>query len=374
VLTRELSRDPIAAHFGGGNAVGRMAIAIEPADGAVRLRAVCASYDVAPLEDLGIFDDISAYGREGWDDLLRRLTGPGGSAKIALDYSSDDPFADGLSHTMRAQFLRAAGAGTEARLVSSEALVSELFGRKTEWEIERVRHAATEADEILRWALSEQNLVPDQTTETELAEKIADETERRGHGFSWDRAVCPSVQFKTTRGHAAPGSRTVSYGEIVAVDFGVEIDGYRSDLQRTLVVTAEGKISPEIARLWDVTFRAVEAAAAVMRPGVPGETIDRAARGVVVEAGYPEYVHATGHPLGYETHDVGPILGPNWPGRYGGRVHQPVLEGMIFTLEPAAAQPTPEGDVRIGLEEDVVVRETGVEFLCPRQDRIWRLG
>ena len=75
-------------------------------------------------------------------------------------------------------------------------LISQLLGRKTEWEIDRIRKAALEAEEILRWALTSTPIVPDQTTELELAETITEEVERRGHGFAWEPPFCPSVQFE----------------------------------------------------------------------------------------------------------------------------------------------------------------------------------
>jgi Xaa-Pro aminopeptidase len=371
ILTREGAPDPMAAHFGGAAAVGRMAIAIRPHDDGVSLDAVCASYDVSPLEESGLYETITPYGSQGWLAPLAALVRSRGEGSIAVDVSADVPAADGLSYTLREELLRA-GVSPE-RLVSAQSLVEQLLGRKTEWEIERIRKAAMEAEEILRWALTSLHIVPDQTTEHELAERITEEVERRGHGFAWERPFCPSVQFEIMRGHTAPGNRTVGFGGIVAVDFGVTVDGYASDLQRTLVITREGEIPERVSRLWDVALRSVRAGAAVMRPGVTGLEVDRAARAVVHEAGCPDYEHATGHPLGYGAHDVGPMLGPDWPGRYGDRVHERLESGMVFTLEPGAGEATDRGLLRIGLEEDVVVRDDGVEYLAPPQTELWTL-
>lgn len=371
VLTREGAPDPMAAHFAGGQAVGRMAIAIRPDDDGVALHGICASYDVSPLEESGLYDTITSYGSDGWGDALERLVREVGSGSVAVDTSADESMADGLSCTLRQELIDS-GVAPE-RLVSAERLVAQLLGRKTEWEIDRIRRAAVEAEEILRWALTPEHVVPDQTTEVELAETIAEEVERRGHGFAWARPFCPSVQFGIMRGHAAPGSGTVAFGQLVAVDFGVTVDGFASDLQRSLVATRDGVIPEHLASLWDIALRSVRAGAAAMRPGVTGLEVDEASRAVVREAGCPDYEHATGHPLGYAAHDVGPMLGPDWPGRYGRRVHERIESGMVFTLEPGAARATDEGPVRVGLEEDVVVRDDGVEYLAPPQTTLWTL-
>jgi Xaa-Pro aminopeptidase len=179
------------------------------------------------------------------------------------------------------------------------------------------------------------------------------------------------VQVGVSRGHAAPGDRVMKEYDLVTIDFGVTVEGYASDLQRTMVLCARNVVPPRVLKLWETTYAAVEAAIAVMKPGVTGLEVDTAARSVVVDAGYPEFVHATGHPLGRAVHDVGPMLGPDWPGRYGGRVHQELRKGMVFTLEPAAANETEEGQERVGLEEDVLVTADGVEFLAPRQTELW---
>ncbi len=371
VLTREGSRDPIADRMAGGTAVGRMAIAIRPTPGGVELHAVCASYDLAPLEDSGLFTGIQSYGEKGWGEPLGALVGACPDGRIAVNSSADEPLGDGLSHTLREELLASVSGDPSARLVSSEPLVGELFGRKTSWEIQRIRQAAVEAERILRWALSPECLTPDDTTEAELAERIAQRVESHGYGFAWERSFCPSVQFATTRGHAAPGSATVSFGELACIDFGLSIDGYVSDLQRTMVICERDAIPDDVAGLWRTTRAAVDAAARRMRPGVTGLEVDAAARSVIHRSGYVDYIHATGHPLGYDVHDVGPMLGPNWPGRYGKRVHQELQESMVMTLEPAAAIEREDGLLRVGLEEDVVVRADGVEYLAPPQLEIW---
>ncbi len=109
-------------------------------------------------------------------------------------------------------------------------------------------------------------------------------------------------------------------------------------------------------------MKAIDAAANVLKPGVPGFEVDAAARKVIVDAGYPEYKHGTGHGLGRACHDGGTMLGPKWP-CYGKTPERLVEAGNVFTLELGVA--TDAGF--IGLEEDVLVTATGCEVLSPFQ-------
>jgi Xaa-Pro aminopeptidase len=109
-------------------------------------------------------------------------------------------------------------------------------------------------------------------------------------------------------------------------------------------------------------IQAIEAAAAALKPGVQGYEIDTIAREVVVDAGYEEYKHALGHGLGRACHDGGTLLGPRWE-RYGKTPEGVVEAGNVFTLELGVA--TEAGYV--GVEEDVLVTESGCEFLSSFQ-------
>jgi Xaa-Pro aminopeptidase len=111
----------------------------------------------------------------------------------------------------------------------------------------------------------------------------------------------------------------------------------------------------------------VDAGVAALKPGVAGWEVDAAARQTLIAAGYPEPMYALGHQLGRAAHDGGTLLGPRWD-RYGTAPLGLVEAGNVFTVEYGTAVP---GHGYIGLEEDVVVTEDGVEWLSTPQRELW---
>ncbi len=105
--------------------------------------------------------------------------------------------------------------------------------------------------------------------------------------------------------------------------------------------------------------RQLTAAIQAMKPGVSGKEIDHIARQTIVNAGYPEYLYATGHQLGRVAHDGAGILGPQWD-RYGDTPNYLLEAGQVYTLEPGVNLPDYG---YIGLEEDVLVTPDGAVFL-----------
>jgi Xaa-Pro aminopeptidase len=103
-----------------------------------------------------------------------------------------------------------------------------------------------------------------------------------------------------------------------------------------------------------------------MQPGVLGKDVDAVARAIVTGAGYPEYKYGTGHHLGRLAHDGGGILGPLWE-RYGDAGNRPLEAGHVYTVEPGLMV---AGYGYIGIEEDVLVTETGAEFLSTPQTEL----
>ncbi|MFQ5662504.1 MAG: M24 family metallopeptidase [Terriglobia bacterium] len=369
VFTRESARDPMATHLAGGQVVARSAFLFARTPKGFRKTAIVASYDVAPVEESRIYDEVIAYRGEGIKPHLKTRVAGLDPQRIGINISRDIPLADGLTVGMRQYLEEALGESYAARFVSAEPLVVSFRGRRLPEEVAILRAAALYTDKIIREALSNKVIAPGRTTERDLANYLR----RRAAEFG---ATVPfvSVVVGPVRGHGGPSDRLIQPGELVRIDFGITHRGYSTDLQRTAYVLRSGESQPpaEIERMWTTCRRATDAAIQAMRPGITGNAIDTVARQVLTDAGYSGYPHAAGHPIGFDVHDVGPILGPDWPERYGSTVHLKLEAGQTFAVEPIlyADYPTAGREINIGLEEDVVVTASGTEPLHPRQDKL----
>ena len=145
--------------------------------------------------------------------------------------------------------------------------------------------------------------------------------------------------------HAVPTDRAIRNGDLLVVDWGVYVDGYPSDITRTLAV---GGIDDELRRIYDTVNAANAAARKAVRPGVTGQEVDRVARDVIESAGYGDYfIHRTGHGLGLEIHEPPDMSPAN---------DRPIAPGNVFTIEPGIYLPG-RGGVRI--EDNVVATADG---------------
>ena len=126
--------------------------------------------------------------------------------------------------------------------------------------------------------------------------------------------------------HGSVAERTLKSGDVVLVDGGCRIEGFQSDVTRTVVL---GKPTDKIRQVWDIVKKAQDAALAAARPGVPCEAVDAAARKVIVDAGYgPDYryfTHRLGHGIGMDGHEYPYLVRGN---------KLPLQTGMTFSDEP----------------------------------------
>jgi D-alanyl-D-alanine dipeptidase len=149
--------------------------------------------------------------------------------------------------------------------------------------------------------------------------------------------------------HYEDDSRTIEQGDLVVLDFGGRVDGYYSDITRTVAV---GEPSAEQREVYDVVRAAQQAGVDAVAPGVACEDVDRAARAVIEEAGYGErFIHRTGHGIGAEVHEPPYLVAGN----------RLTLEpGMTFSVEPGIYLP---GRFGVRVEDIVAVTEDGVRRL-----------
>jgi Xaa-Pro aminopeptidase len=333
--------------------------------------AIVGRFDAPNLRELGAYTEVVAYDESLAPHLLEAIA-KRDPRSIALNYSASDPAADGLTHGLWLMLQEAlAGTAYADRLVSSEAIVNALRGRKSAEEVRRIRAAVAETEDIFERVTA--TLEPG-LSELQIAAVMHGEVAKRGLGYAWGDDHCPAVNAGPDKdvGHSSPSELRIQRGQLLHVDFGITRDDYTSDLQRVWYILEDGEAEPpaDVANAWAALRAAVVAGFDALQPGAVGWQVDAAAREKLVAAGFPEPKYALGHQLGRAAHDGGTLLGPRWD-RYGTSPLGVVEEGNVFTLEFGTAVPD-RG--YIGLEEDVLVTSAGAEWLSTPQRELWLAG
>jgi Xaa-Pro aminopeptidase len=364
VRESEVNNDPVLDLILGANCTWQSAFMIPRHGDPV---AVVGSLDEARIRETGVYE-VLGYTKSIKEVLLAQLEKIGPES-IAINYSENDIMADGLSHGMYLileDLLE--GTGYAKGLVTSEKIVSKLRGRKSDEEIRRIT-AAVELTEELFDRVS--RIMKPGMTEKEVAASMQREVDKEGVETSWERELCPSVFTgpESAGAHAGPTDRKIEKGHVLNIDFGVRVEQYCSDLQRSWYFLRDGETSapPDVVRAFDTIRDAISLAAEKIRPGMEGRAIDTLARSYIVEKGYEEYPHALGHQVGREPHDGAGLLCPEWE-RYGNLPYLKVEEGQVYTLEPRIQIP---GYGVATIEEIIVVRGGGGEFLSHPQTEIF---
>eukprot|EP00913_Durusdinium_trenchii_P022852 g21456.t1 len=310
--------------------------------------AVVGKFDDGAVRSTGHWSEVIPYVqsiREPLVDTIRRLD----PQTLALDFSVDDYSADGLTHGMFL-LLHEYFAGTPYvdRFVSAAEVVGSLIGRKSPTEIERIERAIETAEGIFD---SVGGFARPGKTEREVARFMLDAADRLGVNTAWSQP-CPIVNTgpHSMVGHGVPSDLKIEPGHILHIDFGVQQEGYCSDLQRCWYVPREGETAPPeaVANAFYAVNRGITRAAELLKPGVEGWQVDAVARETLTEAGFPEYGHALGHHVGRCAHDGAGVLGPKWE-RYGNTPFQKAEPGNVFTLEPSIENAGGSGC--LGIEE-----------------------
>jgi Xaa-Pro aminopeptidase len=362
-FTREGNEDPLAQDLRFSDLTWRSAAIIERSG---RRTAIVGSLEADTVGQQKFYDQVIGYGSEGAAPKLREFVKKRNPRKIAVNSSHDEGAADGLTSGMDT-YLRSALKEYAKRLVSAEDLAIALRARLVPGEVEIVKKAIRECEKI--YDSLERVIKPGKKDKEvhEFAHKLMKE-KKLDSAWAIDR--CPSVLVgNNPMGHVGYFGTRIRKGDFVKLDFGVKYGGYCSDIQRNYFV-GSGTVPKGVQRMFKTARDANDAALSILKPGVAGYKVDAAGRRTIVRRGFPEYKHALGHVLGRSTHEIGPLLGPKWPNRYGKQGEKEVQSDMVFTIEPSVTS-------KFGtcnLEQDVLVTSKGYEELSKPQEAIIQLG
>jgi Xaa-Pro aminopeptidase len=153
--------------------------------------------------------------------------------------------------------------------------------------------------------------------------------------------------------HGRPSDVRLETGQAVLLDFGAQVDGYRSDMTRTVFC---GEPDPESRRLYELVAAAQRVGEQAVHAGVAGTAVHAAAAAHIAAAGVQPFEHGLGHGIGLETHEA-PSLGRVAP---QGKAGQTIEVGMTFTIEPGIYLP---GQIGIRIEDDYLLTDDGLRRL-----------
>ena len=211
-------------------------------------------------------------------------------------------------------------------------------------EREALRRASRINDEVIEGAVA---ALREGVTEQELAALVNRLYRERGADRDGEQIVCFGAGGADP--HHAPDQTVVRPGDSVIFDLFTPIDRYWCDMTRTVFFRQAGE---EQRRVYELVRRANQTAEELVRPGVPLQELDRAARRVITEGGYgPYFTHRLGHGIGLDCHE------PHDVGEGSTVLAQP---GMVFSVEPGIYLP---GRFGVRVEDLVLVTEGGCEVL-----------
>ncbi len=269
------------------------------------------------------------------NDTLAQLLHEWGIRTLGVERSNSLSALKGLRKSLRK---------VNIRLVPINGAVESQRRIKDAGEIQRIRKAVGIADATFEHIL---RLFQPGVAEWDIAMEVDFYIRRQGAYPAFETIVVSGEN--TALPHGKPTERQLQVGDFVTVDWGARIDGYCSDLTRTVVV---GKANEEQKRVYNAVREALERCIEAIRPGKRGKQIDALARKVLSKYGLEEYFgHGLGHSLGITVHD-GKGLGP--------RDKERLEAGMVLTVEPGVYIP---GFGGIRIEQDVLVTDEGCELL-----------
>lgn len=244
---------------------------------------------------------------------------------------------------------------SKAIIASAPEVLAELGWVKEKGEIDSISKAAAIGDEALARVLG---LIRPGIRESELAAELEYQMAMLGSEKPAFETIVASGH-RSAMPHGVASQKKLKKGDFVTFDFGATVDGYVSDMTRTVVV---GKANPKQKKIYDIVLRAHLAGIKKVRAGVRARDVDEACRSIIRKAGYDKnFGHGTGHGIGFYIH-----TGP----RVSSLSDDKLRINNVITVEPGIYI-SGWGGVRI--EDDVVVTRSGCRVLNRAEKKLLEL-
>jgi len=344
----------------GTRCFGRHAI-IVPKEGETTV--ICSLMEAPMVQKTKQIERVMAYkkGEEFIEKLKETVYKISNKPIIALNYV-ENLYREGgeaVNTITHGDYLALKNIFPDATFVSAQELLEDLRIIKTSEEVELHEKAVEIALEAMEKAIE---TIRVGVTEVEIAAEAEYFMKKKGATPSFPIIVASGPNSADP--HHQTGERKIQEGDLVVIDLGAEYKLRTSDITWTVYV---GRNPPEIfQRMFSVTLKAQRAAINAVNPGVEAWKIDKVARDIILKYGFKEeeFPHSTGHPIGIDVHDVGPLLSERGKSK---RAEMKLLPGMIVTIEPGIYI---QGKGGVRIEDDVLVTEKGHKVLSKTPDRL----
>lgn len=233
---------------------------------------------------------------------------------------------------------------TEVTLIPTIGIVEEIRKIKDSDEISLIRKACEVSDKSFEELL---NYITPGVSEKDLEREFQYILKKNG---AEDKAfdIIGISGVKTSLPHGIPSDKLIEMGDFVTFDFGAQVEGYKSDMTRTICV---GKANDDQKKIYSIVQESQKRGLEAVSAGVLGKLVDKASRDVIEEAGYGQYFSTgLGHGVGLEIHEI-PFMSTT--------CEEYLAADNVLTVEPGIYLPS-WGGVRI--EDTVLVKEKGCEI------------
>ncbi len=237
----------------------------------------------------------------------------------------------------------------EFRAEKTDELLTSLRRKKSEEEKHKILKAQAIAEKAYDHILG---FIKEGVTEREIALELDFFMLKNGaECVSFDTIAVSGKN--TSLPHGVPSDKKIAHGDFITMDYGAVVDGYHSDMTRTVAV---GEVSSKQIEVYETVLSAQKKGLEVLRAGISGFDADKAARDIIAQAGFGEFFgHGTGHGVGLQIHES-PRLSPK---------SKHILEtGDVVTVEPGIYIPDNFG---VRIEDMAIITENGFENLTKTQ-------